>query len=616
MAQLPTNVVERVCFGVREQTEACLEFVVLGFDYKNFYVLKFVDGLERTRIPFADLQEVQTDGNSVLVIQFHNGTSSRFEPLSKTDCLDIHEIVSSIIENIHETIDKRTDKILQVCESQKPKICLRSCNVVQKSLKRKGQLSGVKKLMKRGNATPQVNISYLLLTEKQLLCFEDEKSIVPYLIYPTSQIHWKPSKSDDRVFSFDCSGDRGTFTLALEHEDRNLWMEACEAAVRVNPEEVSSLQNIVRDILSLYRGKWDKENTDHQEMLVRLWTASNLGQADDGESEIAFALQTNRWKDLGFQRDDPISDLRASGLLGLQNLVYFAEKYPRLFLQMARNQQQSSEMEYPFATAGINISYLMVELLKARRDEHWFPTFQTHPLFFYNHDAWQELYIIVFRCFDKKWNHMLVGYMGFQQVIDATRRDIDELLSKKSVMGVPAVFDMLGIFLEDVDMFKTDMTRKMEKAKCQFQPRGGLTPRDDDQPGSDSQVPNNISRTASVPVEVNPEDNPLKTSRRSSLELMSNTTPTKNSPLTAQTLNRQSYASLPTPAKWKASTPTVDRPPRRTTLAPERNTTEEEKQKEKETDDTSSNEGTPDESKRKSTSEGNVETSEDTSSDD
>jgi hypothetical protein len=68
------------------------------------------------------------------------------------------------------------------------------------------------------------------------------------------------------------------------------------------------------------------------------------------------------------QRDDPISDLRATGRLGLAQLVYFVEHYPHLFRAMARHQQQGAGgMEYPFCTAGINITFLLLELFEMKR---------------------------------------------------------------------------------------------------------------------------------------------------------------------------------------------------------------------------------------------------------
>jgi len=140
-------------------------------------------------------------------------------------------------------------------------------------------------------------------------------------------------------------------------------------------------------------------------------------------------------------------------------------------------------MEYPFCTAGINITFLLLDLFEMKRgaqyslslslaladsrtcaplipclplttEEDWFPDFSTHPIFFHHEHALEELYCITFRLFDQKWNQMKVGYMGFQKVIDAVRDGVEELLKRGNVMGTPAIFDMLQVLLEDLEAFK------------------------------------------------------------------------------------------------------------------------------------------------------------------
>ena len=191
------------------------------------------------------------------------------------------------------------------------------------------------------------------------------------------------------------------------------------------------------------------------QLLNRLWDATSLGKNPTDGSHIPFEVQNQRWRVLGFQGDDPTSDLRASGVLGLHALVYFAENYTGLFLHLAREQTQvSPDMYYPVATAGINITFLMTKLLGLSRQAMWCPSLSMHPLFFYKPCAWEELYTIITRFFDQKWKRMMVGYMGFQLVLDATEESISEYLNKRSVGTVPAIFDMLGILVEDLDSFR------------------------------------------------------------------------------------------------------------------------------------------------------------------
>ena len=72
---------------------------------------------------------------------------------------------------------------------------------------------------------------------------------------------------------------------------------------------------------------YDPKNAQHEAMLKRLYLALT------GESEVPSEIESNQlrspiWKDFGFQSENPRTDFRAAGFLGLRQLVYLAEKYP------------------------------------------------------------------------------------------------------------------------------------------------------------------------------------------------------------------------------------------------------------------------------------------------
>jgi hypothetical protein len=46
----------------------------------------------------------------------------------------------------------------------------------------------------------------------------------------------------------------------------------------------------------------------------------------DADTRGAFAARSRRWRALGFQSDNPLSDIRGGGELGLELLVRFAER--------------------------------------------------------------------------------------------------------------------------------------------------------------------------------------------------------------------------------------------------------------------------------------------------
>ena len=67
---------------------------------------------------------------------------------------------------------------------------------------------------------------------------------------------------------------------------------------------------------------YDRFNSDHERLLDGLWAALRPGVMRTGRV-------TEDWKTLGFQGTDPATDFRGMGMLGLTQLLFFAQNYPR-----------------------------------------------------------------------------------------------------------------------------------------------------------------------------------------------------------------------------------------------------------------------------------------------
>jgi hypothetical protein len=67
---------------------------------------------------------------------------------------------------------------------------------------------------------------------------------------------------------------------------------------------------------------------------------------------------------MGWQNVDPASDFRAAGLLGLDCLLYLGRARPREFQALLRKARGArSSWEYPFGAAGMNVTWMLVDLL-------------------------------------------------------------------------------------------------------------------------------------------------------------------------------------------------------------------------------------------------------------
>ena len=99
---------------------------------------------------------------------------------------------------------------------------------------------------------------------------------------------------------------------------------------------------------------YSSADASHERLLRRLW---NCGFPGVEMSERV----TEQWLRIGFQGADPATDFRGMGVLGLQNLVYFGEHYPEVFQRLVSKQRKR---DYPLACAGINVTAMLVDLLR------------------------------------------------------------------------------------------------------------------------------------------------------------------------------------------------------------------------------------------------------------
>ncbi|MCL4134523.1 UNVERIFIED_CONTAM: hypothetical protein GTU68_015900, partial [Idotea baltica] len=80
-------------------------------------------------------------------------------------------------------------------------------------------------------------------------------------------------------------------------------------------------RQLVSSLEALRTTSYDSSNPEHEQKLLKLW--SLLQPKVQLQSRIS-----KQWQDIGFQGDDPSTDFRGMGLLGLENLLFFSETYP------------------------------------------------------------------------------------------------------------------------------------------------------------------------------------------------------------------------------------------------------------------------------------------------
>jgi len=138
--------------------------------------------------------------------------------------------------------------------------------------------------------------------------------------------------------------------------------------------------------------KFEHSNKEHKKKLVKFW---NLMTSNEPLPDII----TRRWIDIGFQGEDPGTDFRGAGLLGLENLIYYVETYPEDAMKVYRDSCDPKH-QYFFAAAGLYITLEMYHMM----NDNYFDSFfcQTNSkekaLAVFN-----EIYSIVYTMFGKHW---------------------------------------------------------------------------------------------------------------------------------------------------------------------------------------------------------------------
>ncbi|CAH1404034.1 unnamed protein product [Nezara viridula] len=199
-------------------------------------------------------------------------------------------------------------------------------------------------------------------------------------------------------------------------------------------EHIWGYKQLVHEVESLRLTTFDSSNEDHEDKLQRLWQA--LMPDIPLETRI-----TKQWQDIGFQGDDPKTDFRGMGMLGLENLLYFAEEYTNA----ARHVHLHSihpKYGYAFAIVGINLTSMVYNLLKdGSAKTHIYNACKSLPSI----RAFHQLYSCLFYEFDKFWiESKPKDVMEFSNIRNQFETNIrDALTNPSTVFHINFVVDTI-----------------------------------------------------------------------------------------------------------------------------------------------------------------------------
>ncbi|KAF2315458.1 hypothetical protein GH714_039305 [Hevea brasiliensis] len=175
---------------------------------------------------------------------------------------------------------------------------------------------------------------------------------------------------------------------------------------------------------------YDSSIPEHQEALRALWNAAFP------EEELC-GLISEQWKEMGWQGKDPSTDFRGGGLYRWKTCCSLLDIFRLLDLSMQKSFQDllqkregdRSVWEYPFAVAGVNITFMLIQMLDLEAVKPRSIVGATFLKFLAENElAFDLLYCITFKLMDHQWLTMHASYMDFNMVMKSTRRQLEREL--------------------------------------------------------------------------------------------------------------------------------------------------------------------------------------------
>ncbi|XP_033743760.1 ELMO domain-containing protein 2-like [Pecten maximus] len=156
--------------------------------------------------------------------------------------------------------------------------------------------------------------------------------------------------------------------------------------------QICGYKKLKNEVESIKKVLYSAENPDHETKLLKLWEV----MMPDVKLEMRVS---NQWKELGFQGDDPKTDFRGMGVLGLYQLLYFAVKHSDQCRRILSRSKHPTYW-YPYAVVGINLTKAIYELLQSGAlRTHFYNISKGQPFL---HD-FHEVYCYMLFEFDKFW---------------------------------------------------------------------------------------------------------------------------------------------------------------------------------------------------------------------
>lgn len=188
-------------------------------------------------------------------------------------------------------------------------------------------------------------------------------------------------------------------------------------------EHIWGYRQLLQEIEKCRLTQYDTENEEHETKLLKLWNKLKPG-------EPLSSRVSKQWQDIGFQGDDPKTDFRGMGLLGLDNLIFFVEEYPGPANHVLSHSLHP-KYGYDFAIVGINLTSMAYHLFKdCTAKTHVYNATKSFPTIRIFH----QFYCYLFYEFDRFWLQTKPNIMEFSFIKERFENNIRAFLSNPNAV--------------------------------------------------------------------------------------------------------------------------------------------------------------------------------------
>ena len=146
-------------------------------------------------------------------------------------------------------------------------------------------------------------------------------------------------------------------------------------------------------------------------------------------SSSSFQRESSLWRLVGCQSDNPVPDLKSSGLLALQCTAFMCRRIKERCRKMISANAKNVKTNYPFIVVAVNVVEMLAQLLNLRKMKYlamrasFWALFEAPTAFF-------ELFLLAFCHIDSIWTSRKAVRADFGIIIAETKTMVQSVLDR------------------------------------------------------------------------------------------------------------------------------------------------------------------------------------------